>query len=739
MNLGAARWEGRVEDLRLLRGQGRYSDDLNLPGQAWAAFLRAPVAHADILSVETEAARAMPGVLLVLTGADLAPLGYGRLPDFPPQQNADGSPMRRPDWPPLAVGRVRHVGEAVAMVVAESAVAAQDAAEAIVTRYAELPALVEPVHDPAPAIVLWPEMPDNVALDFAAGDAAAVAAAMGAAHHVARVRIRSQRLAVVPLEPRAAVAEYRPAEDRFDLYTGSQGAAGLAGEVAALMRLPAGRVRVVSREVGGGFGAKALAYPEYVALLEASRRVGRPVKWTATRSEAFLSDTHGRDSWLEGELALDAEGRFTGLRVRSTVNVGAYQTLFTTFTATRNFHSCIAGMYRTPAIHVAIKCVYSNTVPVAPYRGAGRPEANLLLEHLVDQAARDLGLDPVELRRRNLVPPAAMPYEPPNGVRYDSGEFARLLDRAAALADLAGFPARREAARAAGRLRGLGLACYVEIAGVVPVEDVRLDLAPDGAVLFRSGMQSNGQGHETVFGPLVAGRLGIPVGEVRFCEGDSALVPGGIGSFASRSMTVGGAAALVACDALIAAAVAAGAELMQVPAGEVAWRDGRVVRPASGQGLSLGDLAAQGRLLSVTGTGNVPSTFPNGCHVAELEIDPETGATRVVSFVAVDDVGRAISPPLVDGQLRGGIAQGLGQVLLEQAVYEPGSGQLLTGSLMDYAMPRADDLPSFVTEHVEVPSPGNPLGSKGVGEAGTTGALAAGYNALADALRQAGV
>jgi aerobic carbon-monoxide dehydrogenase large subunit len=731
--------EGRVEDLRLLRGRGCYSDDINLPGQAYAVFLRSPVAHGIIRELDVSAARGRAGVLAVLTGEDLAPLGYGRLPDFPPQKHADGTDMKKPDWPPLANGRVRYVGEPVAVAIAETASAAQDAAEAIVARFDELPAIVDTAYDPAPPVAIWPEMADNVALDFASGDADAVAAAIAAAHHVARVRIRSQRLVVNPLEPRAAVADYRPAEDRYDLYAGSQGATGLSGEVSALMGLPPEKVRVVSRDVGGAFGAKSQVYPEYLTLLAASRRFGRPMKWTSTRGEAFISDTHGRDSWLEGELALDQAGNFTGLRVRSTVNVGAYQCVFSTFTATRNFCSCIAGMYRTPAIHVAIKCVYSNTVPVAPYRGAGRPEANLLLEHLVDRAAIDLGRDPVELRRRNLVPASAMPYQPPNGVTYDSGDFAQVLDRALVLADHAGFPARQAAARARGLLRGIGIACYVEISGVVPIEDVRLDVAEDGTVLFRSGLQSNGQGHETVFTRLVGDRLGIAADRVRLCEGDSHLVPGGIGTFASRSMTAGGAAALLACDALIRQARAAGAELMQAPLDEVAYEAGRVVRAASRQSLSLGDIVRQGRGLSVTERSNVGSTFPNGCHVAEVEIDPVTGETRVAAYAAVDDVGRCISPPLVEGQIRGGIAQGLGQLLLEQAVFDPRSGQLLTGSFMDYAMPRADDLPAFVTEHLEIPSPSNPLGSKGVGEAGTTGALAAGYNALSDALRQAGV
>jgi carbon-monoxide dehydrogenase large subunit len=733
------RYSGRVEDERLVTGRGRYSDDARAPDQAYAAFLRAPMAHGEIRSIDVEAARESPGVLAVLTGADLEGLGYGRAFVVPGLKHADGRPAFVPDWPPLATGRVRFVGEPVALVVADSAAAAHDAAELIDVTFAELPAVVHTRYEPRPETAIWPEAPDNVSLDFRAGDSEAVARAFAGAAHVVDAQIVSQRLVVTPMEPRSALASYDPAENRFELQAGSQGAAALAAQLALALNVPIDRMKVLTRDVGGGFGAKSHLYPDYVALLEASRRLGRPVKWTSSRSEAFQSDTQGRDTVLRGEIALDAEGRFLAVRVASDVNTGAYQSSHSVFTATNNLFRCLAGVYATPAIEVAIRCLYSNTVPVAPYRGAGRPEAVLIMERLVDRAAGTLGIDPAELRRRNLVPADAMPYGAPNGMTYDSGDFARCLARALDLSDYAGFPARREAARQAGLLRGIGIACYLEIAGGSPFEDMRLDVGPDGIVTLNSGLQSNGQGHATVFPKLTAERLGIPAAQVTLGEGDSTLVPEGAGSVGSRSMTVGGAAIIKATAALVERAREAAAALMQVTPDEVTYAEGRVTRAATGQSLTLGEIVSQGRALGVLERGRADLTFPNGCHVAEIEIEPATGIARFAAFTAVDDVGVCINPTFVEGQVRGGIAQGLGQVLLERAVFEETSGQLVTGSFMDYPIPRADDLPVSTVEHVEVPCTTNPLGTKGAGEAGTTGALAAGYNALLDALRPAGV
>jgi carbon-monoxide dehydrogenase large subunit len=727
----------RIEDERLLRGGGRYTADLIPLGVAGAAFLRSPVPHARLTRVDATAARSMPGVLAVLTGADLP--GFGRMAGVPPQTHADGTPMFVPDCPPLATDRLRFVGHPIALVVAETAHAAQDAAEAIEVEFEELPAVVETVYDPSPAAPIWEHAPDNTALNYAAGDAAAAEAAFAGAAHVARARIVSQRLVVCPMEPRAVVARYDAAADRYEMEGGSQGTAGLRDQIAALMGVAPARVRVVSRDVGGGFGAKTHVYPEYTVLLEAARRTGRTLRWVATRSESFLSDTQGRDSVLEGELALDAGGRFLAVRVHSLVNTGAYQTSHATFTATSNVFRCLASVYRTPVIDLRMRCLYTNTVPTAPYRGAGRPEANAIMERLVEEAARITGIDPIALRRANMITPAELPHRVPNGLTYDSGDFPALLDRALVLADHAGFPTRRELSRRAGRLRGIGVASYLEISGGAPFEDVRLTLRNDATIEIAGGMQSNGQGHASVFPRLVAGTLGLPVESVHLAEGDSDLVPEGTGSVGSRSTTVGGAACLAASTRLVEVLKERAAPLLEADSADLAWEQGRVVVAGTDRGLGLAELAAQIGPVQVLERGRTETTFPNGCHVAEIEIDPGTGEARVVNFVAVDDVGRVVDHTLAHGQVQGGIAQGLGQVLAERAVYDPGSGQPLAASFMDYGLPRADDLPAYRSELVEIPCRTNPLGTKGAGEAGTTGALAAGYNALLDALAPAGI
>jgi carbon-monoxide dehydrogenase large subunit len=737
--MAACDFKGRVEDQRLVRGQGTYSADFNLPGQLYGAFLRSPMAHAELRSVDIDGALAMDGVRAVLIGADLKELGFGKAAVVPGQMHADGRPMLVPDWPPLVIDRVRYLGESIALVVATSAALAQDATEAIVCDLVELPASVQTEYGASPESPVWPHAPDNLALDYAAGDRAAADAAFAAAAHVTKAHIVSQRLIVNPMEPRAAIAHYDCDADRYDLHAGSQGAAGLRAQAALLMGLPVDKVRVVSRDVGGGFGAKTHVYPEYAALLAASRRVGAPVKWVSTRSEGFVSDTQGRDTIIEGELALDAKGKFTALRVRSVVNIGAYQSSHSTMTATSNVFRCAASVYTTPVIDIAIQCIYSNTVPVAPYRGAGRPEANLIIEHLIERAAAELGIDPIKLRQRNMIAPRAMPYRAPNGMIYDSGDFPRALARALELADHAGFAKRRRAAGRQGLLRGIGVACYLEIAGGTPFEDMRFDVDAEGVIEMRSGLQSNGQGHATVFPQLVAERLGLRPEQVRLVEGDSSLVPEGVGSVGSRSMTVGGAAAIITCEAFVERVRGVAAEMLQASVERIVYAQGKVCHPDTGQSLSFADIVGQGHALSVTARGRADLTFPNGCHVAEIEIDPITGIARFIQLVAVDDVGNCISPVMVEGQVHGGIAQALGQVLIEHAIYEDMTGQLLTGSFMDYAMPRADDLPPYTAEHLEVPAATNPLGTKGAGEAGTTGALAAGYNALRDALAQAGV
>jgi carbon-monoxide dehydrogenase large subunit len=727
---------GRIEDARLLCGGGRYSDDTAPDGTAHAVFLRSAVAHAELRSVDISAAATLPGVLAVLTGEDLPGMGKVLVP---PQRHADGTPMQVPDWPPLARGRVRYVGEPVALVVAETRARAQDAAEAILIDQEELPASIETRHLETPAAPLWPHAPDNTVIDYAAGDAVAAEAAFAAAAHVVREELTSQRLVVCPMEPRSATARYDQATGRYELEVGSQGAAGMRNQVAAMMGLEASRLRVVTGDVGGGFGAKAHAYPEYAALLAATARVERPVHWVSARTEAFLSDTQGRDSTLAGELALDAEGRFLAVRVRSVVNTGAYQSASATMTATTNILRCIASVYRTPVVDVRVRCIYTNTVPTAPYRGAGRPEANLIVERLVERAAAQLGLDSVELRRRNMVVPDQMPYEAPNGVTYDSGDFPAVMDRALMLADHAGFAARRKASRAQGRLRGIGVGCYLEVAGGPPFEDVRLDVTPEGMVEIRGGMQSNGQGHATVFPRLVAAEMELPLDQVRLADGDSDAVPEGMGSVGSRSMTVGGAAALGAAQRLVEVLKSHAARLLEVDPGDLTCQGGRIGVAGTDVSLGLREIVAAAGPISVLERAKVGPTFPNGCHVAEVEIDPVTGKVALTGFAAVDDIGRVVDRTLADGQVQGGIAQGLGQVLTENAVYDPESGQPMTGSLMDYGLPRADDLPPYVTEFAEFPARTNRLGTKGAGETGTTGSLCAAYNAVMDALGQAGV
>ncbi|MFH5926073.1 xanthine dehydrogenase family protein molybdopterin-binding subunit [Roseomonas xinghualingensis] len=727
----------RIEDERLLRGAGRYTADAIPDAAVAATFLRSPVSHARLIRVDATAARHMPGVLAVLTGVDLP--GFGRMAGVLPQHHADGSPMVVPDVPPLATDRLRFVGHPIALVIAETAHAAQDAAEAVEIEFEELPAAVETMFDPSPAAPVWDHAPDNVVLDYAAGDAAAAEAAFARAAHVARARIVSQRLVVCPMEPRAAVARHDAVTGRFEIEAGSQGTAGLRNQIAAMMGVEPGQVRVISRDVGGGFGAKSHVYPEYAVLLEAARRTGRTVRWVATRSESFLSDTQGRDSVLEGELALDAEGRFLAVRLHSLVNTGAYQTSAATFTATSNLFRCLVSVYRTPVIDLRVRCLYTNTAPTAPYRGAGRPEANAIMERLVEEAARTTGIDSIALRRRNMIAPGELPYQTPNGLTYDSGDFPALLDRALELSDHAGFPARREEARRAGRLRGLGIACYLEISGGAPFEDVRLTLRQDGTIEIHGGMQSNGQGHASLFPRLVAGRIGLPVDRVRLGDGDSDLVPEGTGSVGSRSTTMGGAACLAASVRLVEVLKEHAAPLLEADAGDLAWENGRVVVAGTDRGLGLAELAARTGPVTVLERAHGEPNFPNGCHVAEIEIDPATGQAQVVNFVAVDDVGRVMDHMLVHGQVQGGIAQGLGQILAERAVYDPGSGQPMAASFMDYGLPRADDLPNYRSELIEIPCKTNPLGTKGAGEAGTTGALAAGYNALLNALEPLGI
>ena len=752
LRFGADAGARRSEDGPLLTGRGRFTDDIDLPGQVHACFVRSPLAHAVIRGVDPRAALAMPGVLAVITGRDLEAAGLGRIPPAAAFPGRAGKPLVSAPIPPLAVDRVHYVGEAVAIAVAETPALAADAAAAVAVDLDPLPAAADVERALAPgAHPVHPAAPDNVAFDWTDGDAAAVDAAIRGAAHVARVRLHDTRLAPSALEPRAAIGQWDAATDRYTLTASTQGVAVVRRLLAeGVFKIPPQKLRVVTHDVGGGFGMKVQAYPEYAALLFAARRVGRPVKWRATRVESFLADTHGRDGILEGELALDAAGRFLALRVRTRVGLGAHVSAFAAVFATNNTKNCLSSVYTIPAIAIDVALAFTNAAPLGPYRGAGRPEALYLIERLIDQAAIALGIDRVALRRRNLIAPAAMPYRAPNGMVYDSGEFETVMDQALALADWKGFPARRVASERAGRLRGIGLCCFLEVAGGILDETVDLRFGADGTVALHTGAQPMGQGHLSTFPLLIAARLGVDPGAVRLVQGDSDLVPAGTPSVASRSMMMAGSATALACDASIEKGHRVAAHYFEAATPDVEFAAGRFRVRGTDRAIGLLELAGRARTLpglpddlagGLDSTAKFVSsqmTFPNGCHVAEVEIDPETGAVAVVGYAAVDDVGRLVHETIVEGQIHGGIAQGLGQVLGEHVVYDE-HGQLLTASFMDYMLPRADDVPALRVGHHAVPCTTNPLGVKGAGESGVAGALPAAVNAVLDALATRGV
>ncbi|MSQ88887.1 MAG: xanthine dehydrogenase family protein molybdopterin-binding subunit [Betaproteobacteria bacterium] len=750
---GSAHETLRSEDDPLLTGQGKYTDDIDLPGQAWVAFVRSPVAHARVLELNTAAAARMPGVIAVFTGADLAADGIGAIPPAVSFTGRGGKPMFEAPIPVLAHGQVRYVGESLAIIVAETAAQAIDAAEAVTPELEELPAVCDVERASAPgAPLVWPEAPDNVSLDWEDGDAAAVAAAFAQAKHIAQVRLLDTRLAPSPIEPRAALGAWDSASGRYTLIACTQGVAIVRKLLAeSVFKVPLQTIRVLTHDVGGGFGMKVQTYAEYAALLYAARRVGRPVKWCATRLESFLGDTHARDGVLEGELALDAGGRFLALRVRNRMALGAYVSTFAAIISTNNTKNCLSSVYRIPAIHIGVKAMFTHTVPLGPYRGAGRPEAIYLLERLIDAAARQTGVDRVALRRRNLIPPSAMPYQTPNSPLYDSGEFEAVLDKALALADWNGFAARRDATARAGKLRGIGLCCFLEVAGGAPLQEVAdLRFEADGKVVLRTGAQAIGQGHLTTFPPIIARQLGIPVSAVRLVQGDSDEVPVGVPTVASRSMMMAGGATVQACQEAIDKGRRIASHLFETSQADIDFADGRFRVSGTDREIPLLELAARARtdrqlprefsggLDTVTTFQSPQMSFPNGCHVCEVEIDPDTGVVAVVGYTAVDDVGSILQQAIVEGQIHGGIAQGLGQVLGEQIVYGEG-GQLLTASFMDYMIPRADDLPSLRIGHHVVPCINNPLGVKGAGESGVAGSLPSAICAILDALAPRGI
>jgi carbon-monoxide dehydrogenase large subunit len=741
-------WTGRVEDDALLRGQGRFGDDTKPDDALAACFVRSPHGFAAIDGIDISAAKAAPGVVAVLTAADLAAAHYHSISHGHDIPGRGGKMPFSPHRPALADKRVMHVGEPVAMVLADTAVHAQDAADKIAVDYTPLDAVTD-VRAALAAVApqLWPEAPGNVGFDWTApADAdgkkqAALYKAFKEAAHVVKVELLNQRLVVASIEPRTATASYDSATGQFTLRCGSQAVAAVRGQVAGALGVKPDEVRIVTEDLGGAFGMKGWCYPEYVSMLHAARALKRPIHWASTRSEAFVSDNQGRDSFWTVELALSARGKFLGLRVDCIGNLGAYFTGVAHFVFTTHISGCLPTVYDIPHAQVNTRCVFTNTLPTGPYRGAGRPEASYLIERVIDAAADQLKIDPAELRRRNLIKPEQMPYTTAFGNTYDSGDFPAVLARALALADYGSFPARKKAAKKVRKLRGIGIGCYLEIAGAFPEEAARITFPGSRQAVVSIGAGASGQGHRTVFGNVVARRLGIAADTVSVTSGDSARDVPGFGAVASRSaMYVGGAIARTA-DTVLAKSKKVAALLLQAQEDDVEFSDGKF--RVKNREVSLFDVAERAAELKRQGViaesldtldkFKGPPSFPNGCHIAEIEIDADTGALAIVNYVAIGDCGNVLDDTVVTGQVHGGVAQGLGQALTEHTVYDA-SGQLVSGSFMDYAMPRAHDVPSMMVEHHAIACKTNPLGVKGTGEAGTTAAPPALINAVLDAL-----
>ncbi len=754
----------RKEDYRFLTGGGNYTDDVTLQGQTHAYFLRSPHAHAKINRIDTSKAKAAPGVVAVYTGADL-PDSVGGLPCGWLITDVNGQPMKEPKHPLLAQGKVRYVGDHVAIVIAETLNQAKDAAELIEVDYEVLPAIVNvadarkapgtPVHDIAP---------DNTCYVWALGDKGAVDQAFAQAAHVTKIEFINNRLIPNAIEPRAAVASYSRADDSYTLYVTSQNPhVERLLMTAFVLGLPEHKVRVIAPDVGGGFGSKIYLYAEETVMTWASKQVNRPIKWTAERSESFLSDAHGRDHLTSAELALDKSGKFLALRVTTTANMGAYLSTFASCIPTILYATLLAGQYTTPAIYCEVTAVFTNTAPVDAYRGAGRPEATYVVERLVSTAAREMKISEADIRRRNFI--KEFPYQTPVALCYDTGNYEATLAAASKLADVAGFDARKKEAAARGVLRGLGYSTYIEACGIAPsnvagslgaraglFEAGEVRVHPTGKVTVFTGSHSHGQGHETTFAQVVAGRLGLAVDDVDIVHGDTGRILFGMGTYGSRSLAVGGAAIMKALDKVIAKGKKIAAHLMEASDADIEFKDGKFTVAGTDKQVPFAQVA-----LSAYVPHNYPLdklepglnesafydptnfTFPAGSHICEVEVDPDTGATRIVNFAAVDDFGNIINPMIVEGQVHGGLAQGIGQALLEGCAYDRESGQLLTGTLMDYALPRADDLPSFKVATEVTACTHNPLGVKGCGEAGAIGAPAAVINAIVDALAPLGV
>jgi carbon-monoxide dehydrogenase large subunit len=739
----------RMEDPKLLRGAGRYTADLSLPGQAYAVMVRSPEPHGVIREIDLAAARGMPGVLGAYAGADLKAAGYGALKPGIMIPNRDKSPMHAPPRPALPLDRVRFVGEALAFVVAETAAQAKDAAEAVTCMIDPLPAVTTPTAAlAADAPQIHADVPGNIGLDYHYGDSAAVAAAIAGAAHVTRLSLRNNRIVVNAMEPRAALAHYDAERQHWTLHIGCQGVFGLRNTLAGLLGAPADKVRVLTDNVGGSFGMKASIFPEYICALHAARALARPIKWTDERSESFMSDHHGRDHEMQAELALDRDGRFLAIRLTGMGNAGAFMVAALPYSV--NAVKNVASVYRTPLIEVSTKGVLTNTTPTGAYRGAGRPEGNYYIERLIDTAAAEMGIDRIELRRRNHVAPTAMPYNAASGMLYDSGDFTAILDEAVAAADWPGFAARKRESQARGRLRGLGLGSYLEVTAPPSKEMGGIRFEADGTVTILTGTLDYGQGHASPFAQVLVERLGIPFEHIRLIQGDSDQLVAGGGTGGSRSIMASGTAIVEASEQVIARGRDIAGFILEAATADIEFRGGRFTIAGTDRSIGLMEIAQRLRgglklppelpqALDVgLATNSPPSAFPNGCHIAEVEIDPETGDVHVVRYAMVNDFGTLINPMLVAGQVHGGIVQGIGQALMERTYYDEG-GQLLSGSYMDYALPRASDVPSFRFNSHPVPAKSNVLGVKGCGEAGCAGSLPAVMNAVIDALAEYGI
>ena len=756
----------RKEDVRFLSGKGNYTDDINRPGQLHAVMLRSDRPHAKINGIDTAAASKAPGVVAIFTGADMAKEEIGGLPCGWQIHNKDGSPMAEPPHPVMAVGKVRHVGDPVAVVIAETKQQARDAAELIAIDYQDLPSVsstTDAIANGAPRV--HDDVAGNICYDWHIGDKAVVDGVFANAAHVVKLELVNNRLVPNAMEPRAAIGEWDTSSGDYTLYTTSQNPHVIRLLMGAfVLHIPENKLRVVAPDVGGGFGSKIYHYAEEAIVTWASAKVRRPVKWTADRTESFMSDAHGRDHVSTAAMAVDADGKFLGLRIHTLANMGAYLSTFAPCVPTYLYATLLAGVYTTPVIYCEVKAVFTNTVPVDAYRGAGRPEAAFLLERLVDCVAHDTGIDRVELRRKNFIPADAFPYQTPVALQYDSGDYQTTLRVALKNADYDGFEARRTEAKSRGKLRGIGVSTYLEACGIAPsavvgslgaraglYEVANIRVHPTGSVTVFTGTHSHGQGHETTLAQLVVSQLGVPFDQVEVVHGDTAKIPFGMGTYGSRSLAVGGSAMVKAMDKVIAKGKKIAAHLMEAAVEDIEFADNKFTVTGTDKSKTLTDISLAAYIphnypieelepgLDETAFYDPKNfTFPGGCHIAEVEIDPETGVTEVINFTAVDDVGRVVNPMIVEGQIQGGVAQGIGQALLEAAIYDK-SGQLLSGSMMDYTMPRADNLPNINASTENTMCTHNPLGSKGCGEVGAIGSPPAIINAVVDALKEFGV